>query len=152
MEKCPNCQSVCSVPVIYGKPGPDLMEAVDMGLASLGGCIINESINFKCLTCNYCWYKQPTPYVVTYNLSHEEYEGFISQFISFFDETAENMSNDVADLIQNSIEYGRSTDTESASGNLRRLMDNRETVRISFENLKNNFIWESDKLGRLLYG
>jgi hypothetical protein len=53
---CPNCSSVANVPIAYGKPGHEAMEAHKHGLIYLAGCVVeNESIDRHCKACGYEW-------------------------------------------------------------------------------------------------
>lgn len=56
MDTCPKCGSLCTVPIIYGKPGPQLERAAARGLVALGGCIVEPSSHTRrCLDCNVSW-------------------------------------------------------------------------------------------------
>lgn len=49
---CPKCKSVATVPIAYGKPGHETMEAHKYGLIHVAGCIIDdERINRHCKAC-----------------------------------------------------------------------------------------------------
>jgi hypothetical protein len=53
---CPKCSSVANVPIAYGKPGHEAIEAHKHGLIYLAGCVIeNESIDRHCKACGYEW-------------------------------------------------------------------------------------------------
>lgn len=43
MLKCPNCGSDKVVPIIFGKPGQELIESADRGEVKLGGCSMPAS-------------------------------------------------------------------------------------------------------------
>jgi hypothetical protein len=50
---CPKCKSAATVPIVYGEPGYELMEACKYGLIHLAGCVIyDESINRHCKACD----------------------------------------------------------------------------------------------------
>ncbi len=36
------------VPIVYGLPGPGLMEKAESGKVMLGGCIVNEKLKWYC--------------------------------------------------------------------------------------------------------
>ena len=38
-EKCPNCGGTL-IPIVYGFPGPGLMDEADAGHVRLGGCVV----------------------------------------------------------------------------------------------------------------
>ena len=40
---CPKCGSLDVVPILYGYPMPEAMEAAEKGLISLGGCCVGDS-------------------------------------------------------------------------------------------------------------
>lgn len=49
---CPKCKSVATVPIGYGKPGHEMMEAHKYGLIYLAGCVVfDERINRHCMAC-----------------------------------------------------------------------------------------------------
>ena len=53
---CPNCQSESVVPIIYGKPGPELCALADRNEVKLGGCIaMPDGDNRHCLDCLHRW-------------------------------------------------------------------------------------------------
>jgi hypothetical protein len=37
---CPKCGSLDVVPIEYGYPGPEMMDAAEKGLIELGGCCV----------------------------------------------------------------------------------------------------------------
>lgn len=39
-KPCPKCGSLDVVPIEYGYPGPETMEAAERGLIELGGCCV----------------------------------------------------------------------------------------------------------------
>jgi hypothetical protein len=51
---CPKCKSVATIPIAYGKPGPEMMEAFKHGLMQLGGCIFEEYDRY-CKSCGANW-------------------------------------------------------------------------------------------------
>jgi len=56
MIRCPQCRSLCVIPIAYGKPGDDLLHAAERGLVELGGCVIDdESPRWRCLDCRHAW-------------------------------------------------------------------------------------------------
>lgn len=49
---CPKCKSVATVPIAYGKPGHETIEAHKYGLIHVAGCVIDdERINRHCKAC-----------------------------------------------------------------------------------------------------
>lgn len=55
---CPRCGARNSVPIVYGYPGPGMMEASDAGDIELGGCVrIPGQPNMKCRACFHRWHK-----------------------------------------------------------------------------------------------
>ena len=54
--KCPSCGSNAVVPIIYGLPGPELMEDAKSGKIEIGGCIVMSSNpTRKCKSCGHSW-------------------------------------------------------------------------------------------------
>ena len=51
---CPKCKSVATVPIVYGKPGLEIEEAVKFGLVITGGCISAEA-DRHCRSCGFEW-------------------------------------------------------------------------------------------------
>lgn len=51
-EPCPRCGSPDIVPIMYGLPGPEMMEAANQGRIALGGCCVGERDPQK--QCNAC--------------------------------------------------------------------------------------------------
>jgi hypothetical protein len=51
-EACPKCGSLDIVPIMYGLPGPEAMEAAEQGRIALGGCCVGERDPQK--QCNSC--------------------------------------------------------------------------------------------------
>ncbi len=55
---CPECGSTDIVPIAYGLPGQELVEAADRGEVILGGCIVwDNAPNLHCKACGTQWYK-----------------------------------------------------------------------------------------------
>ena len=69
--KCPKCNSRNIVPIVYGYPGPELMEDSALRKVELGGCVLEEGAPDRhCNDCEYQW-------MTTDNYSpeiHEKYE------------------------------------------------------------------------------
>jgi len=58
LTKCPNCESISTIPIIYGYPGDRLITAISRNLATTGGCVIfdgGEQPTRECLDCNHSW-------------------------------------------------------------------------------------------------
>lgn len=51
---CPNCKSVATVPIVYGKPVWEIEEAVKYGLVVIGGCI-SADLDRHCRSCRFEW-------------------------------------------------------------------------------------------------
>lgn len=41
-SKCPDCKNGKLVPIVYGMPGPELVEQSGRGEIELGGCVVNQ--------------------------------------------------------------------------------------------------------------
>lgn len=52
---CPKCQSGRGVPVVYGMPGPELVERARRGEVVLGGCCVQPGIEWECASCGHEW-------------------------------------------------------------------------------------------------
>ncbi len=52
-KECPTCQSTSNViRIVYGRPGPALVEQANQGSVRLGGCCIPEDVkHFHCKKC-----------------------------------------------------------------------------------------------------
>jgi hypothetical protein len=56
LNTCPKCESLCMIPIVYGKPGERLERAAARGLVELGGCIVEHSNpTHRCLECRAPW-------------------------------------------------------------------------------------------------
>jgi hypothetical protein len=52
LEPCPKCGSLDVVPILYGYPGPGMMEAAEQGKIALGGCCVGDRDPLKqCKAC-----------------------------------------------------------------------------------------------------
>jgi hypothetical protein len=61
LTHCPKCNSLATVPILYGKPDDKAMEAAKYGLVVLAGCVIDdERINRHCKVC-YCEFTSHHP-------------------------------------------------------------------------------------------
>lgn len=50
---CPQCKSAATIPIVYGKPTPETVEAGKHGLIHMAGCVIEDArINRHCKACN----------------------------------------------------------------------------------------------------
>lgn len=60
---CPQCRSLATIPVVYGKPGGEIRVAADLGLCYTAGCIIPEepAPNRHCKVCEYQWAYAQSP-------------------------------------------------------------------------------------------
>lgn len=51
-KQCPECGSSDTIPIQYGFPSPEMMNAADKGKIRLGGCVIkNDSPDWHCKAC-----------------------------------------------------------------------------------------------------
>jgi hypothetical protein len=49
---CPTCKKSKLVPIVYGLPGMELRRDSEMGLVSLGGCVVRgNDPELECLSC-----------------------------------------------------------------------------------------------------
>ena len=56
LRVCPACGREESIPVVFGLPSPELMDAAEKGLVSLGGCMMPEGpADFACRSCGLEW-------------------------------------------------------------------------------------------------
>jgi hypothetical protein len=50
--KCPKCRSNNTIPIVYGMPGPELVEAAERGEVALAGCIVSHfDPSWTCKAC-----------------------------------------------------------------------------------------------------
>lgn len=55
-QRCPVCHSKRGVPIVFGLPGPELLEASREGRIHLGGCVVSrENQEWHCQKCGYEW-------------------------------------------------------------------------------------------------
>lgn len=53
---CPNCQSAEVLPIMYGLPGPELLQEAKEGKVALGGCeITGDDPLWFCRSCGHRW-------------------------------------------------------------------------------------------------
>lgn len=57
---CPKCRSLATIPVVFGKPLPEIVEAANHGLVFLAGCVIETRedgsfIDRHCKSCGFEW-------------------------------------------------------------------------------------------------
>lgn len=53
---CPKCNSAATVPILYGKPSSEMMEASKYGLIYVAGCVLPEIyVDRKCKSCSFEW-------------------------------------------------------------------------------------------------
>jgi hypothetical protein len=53
---CPQCGSGDVAQLIWGLPGPELMEKADQGEVVLGGCVVPEQVpHLTCRSCDATW-------------------------------------------------------------------------------------------------
>lgn len=55
-KRCPNCDSEEIIPIVYGLPGPEMMEESLRGEIALGGCIVfPDNPEWLCTNCEEAW-------------------------------------------------------------------------------------------------
>ena len=55
-RKCPSCQSEEVVPIEFGFPSPEMVEAADRGKIKLGGCCVEvDDPEWHCNDCEHEW-------------------------------------------------------------------------------------------------
>ncbi len=55
-RRCPRCDSDEVVPILYGMPSPEMVEASRRGEMALGGCVVfPEAPNRTCRNCGHEW-------------------------------------------------------------------------------------------------
>jgi len=55
-QACVQCGSHEAIPIVYGLPGPELLEQAEAGEVILGGCVVAEdSPIFHCNECGHEW-------------------------------------------------------------------------------------------------
>jgi hypothetical protein len=55
-KQCPKCGSTNTVPIAYGFPTPEAIEAARAGKIELGGCIIEDDMPTRaCKACGHTW-------------------------------------------------------------------------------------------------
>ncbi len=53
---CPRCHSDEVLPIVYGMPGPELVEESIAGRVALGGCMVwPEAPEWRCVACDHEW-------------------------------------------------------------------------------------------------
>ena len=53
---CSKCKSGDAMPIAYGYPGPEAVEAADQGMIILGGCVISDDDpHWQCPACGDRW-------------------------------------------------------------------------------------------------
>lgn len=56
MITCPFCESLSTIPIVYGKPTPELERAAARGLVQIAGCVVSDKDpTFRCLECDCSW-------------------------------------------------------------------------------------------------
>jgi len=55
-QRCPQCGSERAVPIVYGMPGGETIEASERGELVLGGCVVSDDDpEWSCLGCWTQW-------------------------------------------------------------------------------------------------
>ena len=55
-KRCPECGATEVVPIVYGLPGPDLVESAENEEVVLGGCLIGGTQpQWRCVECDHSW-------------------------------------------------------------------------------------------------
>lgn len=97
MIACPHCRSLSTIPISYGKPGPELERAASRGLVELGGCVVdNNNPTRRCLDCHYGW--QDSRYV--------DAVSFISDAVVTVQKHRDSLSYHLTEYGAACIEYG----------------------------------------------
>lgn len=56
IPKCPSCGLSKVVPIVYGMPGSELIEAYEKGEVELGGCVVSDyDPEWRCRACGHDW-------------------------------------------------------------------------------------------------
>ncbi len=43
-SRCPDCKGARLIPIVYGMPGPELVEQSERGEIELGGCVVSGEV------------------------------------------------------------------------------------------------------------
>lgn len=119
--ECPSCTYPCGIPVVYGKPTPQLQKAAEFGLVRLSGCIRGRGDpSFACVSCGTAW-------------GHSPYESLVSTATWFWQNTFEPAVSEFGEFC---VAYGR---TERLSQGERtcafgRMMESSHRARDSWDN------------------
>lgn len=98
MIPCPYCKSLCTIPIAYGKPGPELQRAAQRGLVELAGCVTGYyEPTQRCLDCRKGWQPKPKSPEST----------FISNAVVMVQKLEDSVSGAVSDYGAACINYGR---------------------------------------------
>jgi hypothetical protein len=55
-DVCPECGSENVIPIVYGKPGEELIEKAERGEVKLGGCVVTDDSPYRyCAECGNEW-------------------------------------------------------------------------------------------------
>lgn len=99
MIPCPSCHSISTIPIAYGKPGPELERAASRGLVELGSCIVDsQNPSRRCLDCNLAWRDSRNVDAVS----------FISDAVVIVQKHKESLSRHIANYGSACVSYGRS--------------------------------------------
>jgi hypothetical protein len=61
-KRCPRCDSEDTVEIVYGYPGPELVEASMAGKVVLGGCLVVPNAPERvCRACRHEWHDSTAP-------------------------------------------------------------------------------------------
>lgn len=94
---CPKCNSVAVVPIAYGKPGHDMMEAAEHGLLHLGGCVLEDN-DHHCKACGYEWWE----------CGHEDPKGIaLGRLVQIFKELEGDLQSVHQDIERTYMGFGR---------------------------------------------
>lgn len=94
---CPKCNSVAVVPIAYGKPGHDMIEAAEHGLLHLGGCVLEVS-DHHCKACGYEWLE----------CADEETKGIaLGRLVQIFEELESDLQSVHHDIERTYMSFGR---------------------------------------------
>jgi hypothetical protein len=56
LQRCPKCGAYAGIPILYGYPSSETLEAAEKGEIKLGGCIVTfDQPNWSCRSCHHRW-------------------------------------------------------------------------------------------------
>lgn len=98
MIPCPFCNSLCTIPIAYGKPSPEAERAAQRGLLELAGCVTDyHAPTQRCLDCRKGWQPRPKPPKAE----------FISNSLVMVQKLQDSLSHAMADYGATCVQYGQ---------------------------------------------